>query len=76
MWHENSSGEKTFTGGKDAWELATLAAGRCPHFSADTPDEQVADDPVSCYNCRYRRWTADTFICRKTAKKNDFPERR
>ena len=35
----------------------------CPWFQADDEDEWVSDDPVSCYNCRYRRWTAESFEC-------------
>jgi hypothetical protein len=25
----------------------------------------VADESISCYNCRYRRWTVNSFICCK-----------
>ena len=65
MWWVNNRGEKTFSGGKNAWALAAEAAGRCPDYSGDSENEQVADERLSCYNCRYRRWTADTFICLK-----------
>ena len=35
----------------------------CPMFLADDEDEWVSDDPVSCCNCRFRRWTAESFVC-------------
>jgi hypothetical protein len=39
-----------------------LAEG-CPVFVPDVEEEQIADEPISCYNCRYRRWTADAVTC-------------
>ena len=38
-------------------------AETCPVFQADDEDEWVSDDPVSCCNCRFRRWTAESFVC-------------
>jgi hypothetical protein len=32
-------------------------------FHPDVEEEQVADEDRSCYNCRYRRWTAASFVC-------------
>jgi hypothetical protein len=50
---------------KNDWaEAARIAAG-CETFSPDDEDEQVADEPRSCHNCRYRRWTAASFSCCK-----------
>jgi hypothetical protein len=44
-------------------EEKQTAAEVCPVFLADDEDEWVSDDPVSCFNCRFRRWTAESFIC-------------
>ncbi len=59
----NGTGE--FTGGKDDRSGAAGAAGNCRYFQLDVEEELVADESVSCYNCRYRRWTAESFTCLK-----------
>ena len=64
MWHSNGNGEKEFTGGKEDWAGAARAAADCSSFTPDVEEELVADEPMSCYNCRYRRWTAASFSCR------------
>jgi hypothetical protein len=38
-------------------KMAAECAAGCRGFMEDTEDECVGDEPVSCYNCRYRRWT-------------------
>jgi len=45
------------------WQGAASAAASCESFHPDEEDEQVADEPVSCCNCRYRRWTVAAFTC-------------
>ncbi len=45
-------------------EVRTIARG-CDRFAPDDEDEQTDAEPVSCYNCRYRRWLTDGFECRK-----------
>ena len=65
VWQVNSRGEKVFAGGMENWELAAETARRCSGFRPDDEDEQVSDDPISCYDCRYRRWDVDTFLCMK-----------
>lgn len=65
MWHINTKGEKEFAGGNNDPEGAAREAEKCLSFKADDEDERVADEPVSCYNCRYRRWLAESFICCK-----------
>jgi len=65
MWQVNDKGEREFTGGKQDWNAAVKAAEECSCFREDDEDELVADENISCYNCRYRRWTAKTFICCK-----------
>lgn len=67
MWQFNKNGDWEFTGGRDSWREAARQAELCPGFAADDEDEQTADDSVSCYNCRYRRWTTDSFVCVKPA---------
>jgi hypothetical protein len=51
--------------GQNNWNGAASIAALCATFSPDDEDEQVADDLFSCYNCRYRRWTAVSFSCCK-----------
>ncbi len=66
MWKEEN-GKTTFTGGKEAYQDAVRIAEQCPLFTEDCEEECVTDDPRSCYNCRYRRWTKDSFVCMKGA---------
>lgn len=63
MWELDDAGRRTFTGGRDDWAGAAAAAGGCGRFTPDVEEEQVSDEPRSCYNCRYRRWTAAAFVC-------------
>lgn len=35
----------------------------CSQFKADVPEELVSDSSQSCFNCVYRRWTANSFLC-------------
>ena len=63
MWRTDGTGAREFSGGKESWFAAVVAALKCPAFSLDVDEEMIADDERSCYNCRYRRWTATTFTC-------------
>ncbi|MEN6348246.1 MAG: hypothetical protein ABFD08_02460 [Syntrophomonas sp.] len=63
MWRINEKGEREFSRGKEDWDFAARAAENCPGFKPDDEDEMVADETVSCYNCRYRRWTNKSFVC-------------
>jgi hypothetical protein len=65
MWKVNEKGEREFKQGQQDWSAAAQAAQMCTCFQADDEDEWTADEPVSCYNCSYRRWTAKSFICSK-----------
>ncbi len=47
------------------WSTAASIAANCATFHPDDEDEQVADETVSCFNCRYRRWTVASFTCCK-----------
>jgi len=64
MW-KYKDGRKFFTGGKDDYQQAATIAAACEHFAADVEDEWVCEDACSCYNCRYRRWTSESFQCMK-----------
>ena len=59
----NWNGEKEFSGGKEDWLGAARIACACQSFLPDVEEELVADAARSCYNCRYRRWTAESFAC-------------
>ena len=65
FWETTDNGEKRFLHGRENYFAAAEAAAPCPLFVRDDEDETVCDDPKSCYNCRYRRWTADAFVCMK-----------
>ena len=52
-----------FIGGKTDFPAAAGIAGSCPGYCADEPEEWVADEERSCYNCRARRWTPASFVC-------------
>jgi hypothetical protein len=56
--------------GRDDLEGAARIAAACGTFHPDEDDEQVADEPRSCYNCRYRRWTVASFSCCKVTPIN------
>jgi hypothetical protein len=63
MWQKDSQGNKVFRHGHDAFSQASEAALNCDGFRADVEEEWVADEERSCYNCRLRRWTAESFVC-------------
>lgn len=44
---------------------ARKAAQACPWFRLDDEDEQVSEEELTCLNCRYRRWTVESFECLK-----------
>jgi len=49
--------------GVEDWHSAALHALGCTTFRGDVDEEQIADEAVSCYNCRYRRWLAEGISC-------------
>ena len=63
MWRTDRTGAREFTLGKESWAAAARAALDCSRFVADVEEELVSDDARSCYNCRYRRWSASSFTC-------------
>ncbi len=56
---------KQFLFGLKNYEASRAACDACGYFKADDEDEQVDTVLTSCYNCRYRRWLADSFKCMK-----------
>jgi hypothetical protein len=58
---------ETFTAkfplGHEDWLTAARIADRCVEFSPDVEEEQIADESLSCYNCRYRRWSTASITC-------------
>jgi len=69
-WIIDSDGVLVFSGGHDDWTGTARLAAACSCFADDVEDEQVSDDPRSCYNCRFRRWTATSFVCAKKSALN------
>lgn len=63
MWNVNEQGQREYSGGRQDWEAVAKIAGDCPRFKEDDEDELVADEAISCYNCSYRRWTVQSFVC-------------
>lgn len=63
VWRVDQKGAREFALGKESWGAAAGAALDCLSFFADVDEELVAEDERSCYNCRYRRWSASSFTC-------------
>lgn len=64
-WIINQAGQFQFAYGKEEWRKAVENASSCNEFILDDEDELIADVDRSCYNCRFRRWTEDSFVCMK-----------
>lgn len=64
-WFERTAEGATFRFGRRDPEAARTAV--CDSYRRDDEDETV-DDTVSCYNCRYRRWTAQSFTCMRLGR--------
>jgi len=63
MWFLNHKGHRLFRHGREDYDAAARAAEACHSFQEDVDEECVTDESRSCYNCRFRRWTADSFQC-------------
>lgn len=68
IWDKGKRG-RLFLPGRDAPEAAAEAALECGGFRRDYEEECFAEQEVTCYNCRYRRWTRDSFECMKAEEK-------
>ena len=64
IWEEGKRG-RSFLPGRDAEDIAESAAKECGGFVRDYEEECFSDREVTCYNCRYRRWTSGSFECMK-----------
>jgi hypothetical protein len=64
VWQIDAHREAFLYGGNGG-DKAHETAERCPDFKEDCEDERVSDTLISCYNCRYRRWTQASFDCMK-----------
>ena len=64
VWGEGKRG-RLFLPGRDEPDAAADAAKECGKFVRDYEEECFSDGEVSCYNCRYRRWTSDSFKKKK-----------
>ncbi|MCF0136971.1 MAG: hypothetical protein HUJ66_01255 [Oscillospiraceae bacterium] len=67
VWEKGKRG-MLFTSGREATGTAAEEAEKCENFSRDYEEECFAFEDVSCYNCRYRRWTRDSFECMNREK--------
>ncbi len=65
MWFFNSRGERESRLGHNEWSTAAQIAQCCSQFKLDVEEETVANETVSCYNCRFRKWTDTSFVCCK-----------
>lgn len=65
FWTVNRKGQKEFSHGQEAFNTAEKASLNCHDFKIEDEDELGTDQDWSCYNCRYRRWTTDSFVCLK-----------
>lgn len=61
----NPKEQHLFIYGKEDENNAEKAALECKEFKFDVEEEWVSDRHQTCYNCRYRRWTATSFVCLK-----------
>lgn len=68
MWFRNMKGEMEFIGGKNRWELVGKEAEKCSFFKFDVEEEVIEEEVVACYNCRFRRWTEKSFVCKHSSK--------
>jgi hypothetical protein len=63
MWIVNNKGQKEYSSGKSDWEGAKEEASKCLVFMLDVEEELISDETISCYNCRFRKWTYSSFVC-------------
>lgn len=61
----NSKNEFLF--GKYSYEKAILCAKNCKNFTLDSDEDEfvTTTDENSCYNCLFRRWNKESFLCLK-----------
>lgn len=70
MFKYDDNGNFTFIHGKTAYEETKNIAQQCTLFLLDKDeDECVTSTHIpTCYNCLYRRWTHQSFVCTQKKK--------
>lgn len=60
-------GKLVFKFGREDYEKAILQAFTCKEFILDKDEDELVTSTKkdSCYNCLWRRWTKESFICLK-----------
>ena len=63
----NNDGNHVFKYGKYAYQRASEVATACDFFELDKDEDEliVSTQKDSCYNCLFRRWSAQSFTCMK-----------
>lgn len=56
-------GQRHFRFGQSDFHSAAACAAVCGRFTWDDDEECMDDITISCYNCRYRRWSQTSFFC-------------
>lgn len=56
-----------FKYGKKNYDKAIESAALCENFVLDKDEDELITSTKknSCYNCLFRRWCSDSFICMK-----------
>jgi hypothetical protein len=67
MFEYDAYGNFIFIHGKTAYERAKHVASNCSDFTLDKDEDEwvTSASSPSCYNCLFRRWTHQSFICMK-----------
>lgn len=63
-----AEGIKHFTGDSsvgDDLRATVILAGACPLYQDDVEEESYLENALTCFNCRFRRWTRSGFTCYK-----------
>ncbi len=60
---------------------ASSIAEDCPLYVIDDDDEDYCEGTRTCFNCRFRRWLRDGFLCgrggeKRTADNGRLPQER
>lgn len=45
------------------WAAGASVANSCEHFKEDVEEECIAQEIISCYNCRFRRFVENGIVC-------------
>ena len=67
---QNFNEKNEFKYGKFNYDKAREIAQNCAKFKLDSDEEETScGDEKSCYDCAFRRWSKDSFICMAQASK-------